>query len=97
MKRIEKTEIPSTDQARRLIQLLPASLEELVLCSTHSDASWTNDASFLNAPTLRSQRVPHLNKIVFEGITPLQSLVKFWKSVGVQMYWQSPFPMPKSA
>ena len=95
VKRIGMTERPSPDQAHRLVDLLPASLEELGLCSTHYDYRRVIDRILHLAPPLKAERLPHLSKIVFESIslTLLNEITrKAWTDAGVQMCLQIPIP-----
>ncbi|CAD6592745.1 MAG: hypothetical protein ASARMPREDX12_006428 [Alectoria sarmentosa] len=98
VRRIKKTEKPSTDHVHLLVDLLPASLEELVLCSMHFDHGYEVDGLFRNALALKARRVPLLTKIVFEDIPRIsQDMMETWKHMGVQMYWQIPLPVPEGA
>ena len=94
VRRIKKTENPSTDHFHLLVDLLPPSLEELVLCSIHSDGGCEVDGLFRNALILKAQRVTLLTKIILEGVLPIaQDTMETWKHMGVQMYWQISLPV----
>ncbi len=91
VKRIRMTERPSSDQAHRLVDLLPGSLEELGLCSTHYDHRRLIDRILYMAPPLKAERLPHLRKIVFEGISLVNETTrKAWTDAGIQWYSQLP-------
>ena len=93
--RIIKLGKPLTAQARPLVDLLPASLEELALCLEHRAGKWEVEDLFKEAQLLKAQRLPRLNQIVMEGENePLllsDKIVQNWKICGVQIYWQIPF------
>lgn len=91
IKRIGMTERPSPDQAHRLVDLLPASLEELGLCSPNYDYRPVIDEILHLEPPLKAERLPGLSKIVFEGISLVNETTrKAWTDAGVQWYSQVP-------
>lgn len=91
--KIKKRHKMLVDHPRYLIDLLPPSLEELVLCSINcSVGSPEVTALFRFPPIDKELRVPLWNRIVFECKPPNKSLLKPWKDVGIQMLCLSEAP-----
>ena len=84
--RIVKNHKNLTNHARSLVNLLPPSLEELVLCSTNPHDGREVSALFQHAPVMKAQRIPRLKKIVFECKPPTAYALKAWREAGIQMY-----------
>ena len=86
------TEVTTThqnlrDHARHLVDCLPPSLEELVLCSINpDDSSQGVEALFQDPPAMKEEGVPLLNKIVFECRPPPEILLKAWRDAGIQIF-----------
>lgn len=95
VERIIKLGIPVVAQARPLVDLLPAALEELSLCLTHGSGKWEVEDLFKEAQQLKAQRLPNLTKIVMEGEHETRLIsdktIRIWKNCGAQIYWQIPF------
>lgn len=98
--RITKLGKPLTAQARPLVDILPASLEELALCLEHRAGKWEVEDLFKKAQLLKAQRLPRLNIIVMEGGNDpsliSERTLQIWKDCGVQFYWQIPFMVSRS-
>ena len=58
---------PLTAQARPLVDILPASLEELALCLEHRAGKWEVKDLFKDAQPLKAQRLPRLDKIILRA------------------------------
>lgn len=84
-----------TAQARPLVRLLPAALEDLSLCLTHKAGKWESEDLFKEARQLKAQKLPNLTKIVIEGerepFLISDKTIQIWKNCGVQIYRQVPF------
>lgn len=92
VKKIKELGKPLTDQPRPLVDLLPASLEELALCLIRESTTWKPEDLFMKAPVLKAERLPHLNKIVLEGAIKIsEETARAWQDAGVQIHNQIPF------
>lgn len=81
-----KDKVVYNKRHRHLVDMLPASLEELVVCLVDRGGGWEVDTLFSEAPERTAQRVPRLNRIVFECKPPPQRSINAWKDKGIQMY-----------
>lgn len=87
VEQIKKKHKKLVNHQRHLVDLLPPSLEELVLCSINDSVGSTEVTGlFKDPPVDQEERVPRWNKVVFECEPPGRSLLKPWEDAGIKMY-----------
>ena len=86
-RRVKRLGQQLTTQPRPLMDLLPASLQKLDLCLKGGKDYWNAEDLFKMAPLLKTERIPHLSRIVLQGAIMFSEETKrAWQDVGVQIH-----------
>ena len=93
VEKIKKKHKKLVDHPRPLVDLLPPSLEELVLCSLGGTiVNPEVTGLFQDPPVNKEERVPRWNKVVFECKPPGKALLKPWEAAGIKIFCLSAMP-----
>lgn len=86
VRKIKKRHKNLVKHPRPLVDLLPPSLEELVLCSVKRSTDVPEvDGLFKHPPVNKEVRCPRWNRIVFECEPPSKALLKPWRKAGMDI------------